>query len=106
MVTAILLGSVVSHSFSVRLPAHEGRQLGTHAQNGRKQKPRLSGSGQLVNAATLRTASHTASTAVQIAVDHHRPQFVDEGVYPQAIFTFRFRTLTRTQRCNYKTVIP
>ena len=96
---------VVSHSVSVGLSTHGGAIAGTHARNGRKQRPRLSGLGPHVNAATLRTASHTVSTAVQITVDLIRPQKVDEWSYPQAVRIFAFRMLLRTQSCNYKAVI-
>jgi len=61
--------------------------------------------GPHVNAATLRTASHTVSTAVQITVDLIRPQKVDEWSFPQAVRIFAFRMLLRTQSCNYKAVI-
>jgi len=61
--------------------------------------------GPHVNAAALRTASHTVSTAVQITVDLIRPQMVDDGSYPQAVRIFAFRMLMRTQSCNYKAVI-
>jgi len=42
---------------------------------------------------------------VQIAVDLIRPQRVDDDSYPQAVCIFAFRTLLRTQSCNYKAVI-
>ena len=65
---------VVSHSYRLGYRAHGGAIAGTHARNGRKQVPRLSGPARLVNAARVPTASHTVSTAVEIAVEQPRPQ--------------------------------
>ena len=76
VVTAILLGGEWSPTLVDRLGYRpdQGTIAGTHARNGRKQFPRLSGCGRGVNGAKLHTASHTVSTAVEIAVEQPLPQ--------------------------------
>ena len=77
----------------------QGTIAGTHARNGRKQVPRLSGWALLVNAAGLPTASHTVSTAVEIAVEQPRPQrWMTKVIHRQCVF------LLSAPRCGPKVV--
>ena len=105
MVTAILLGGEWFPLVLVGLSTRGARDSGDARPKWAQTKTKTKRIGANVNAATLRTASHTVSTAVQITVDLIRPQRVDDGSYPQAVGIFAFRTLLRTQSCNYRAVI-
>ena len=90
---------VVSHSLIGWAIDARGTIAGTHARNGRKQVPRLSGWALLVNAAGLPTASHTVSTAVEIAVEQPRPQrWMTKVIHRQCVF------LLSAPRCGPKVV--
>ena len=90
---------VVSHSLIGWAIDARGAIAGTHARNGRKHVPRLSGWARLVNAAGLPTASHTVSTAVEIAVEQPRPQrWMTKVIHRQCVF------LLSAPRCGPKVV--